>query len=258
MSLLVETLLIAALCFFAGLNTVTGTSLISRPIVLGTLTGLIMGDITQGIIMGGSLELFYVGAVSIGAYIPPDMVSGTILATAFAMKSGTGVETALALSYPIAVASQAIGSLGTPISLALVHRGDKLAAEGDVKGFQRNYWLTAFLTKLIFLPITPLAYYLGVDTVTAALNKLPEFISNGIGLSGGIIPALGFAMLAQMIMSKRLVVFFFLGFFMVQYFQMGTTGVAIFSIILAIILVSVEQKIKDNTVPNVGGDFDEF
>ena len=41
---------------------------------------------------------------AIGAYIPPDMVSGTILGTAFAIEAGMGPETALALSYPIAAA----------------------------------------------------------------------------------------------------------------------------------------------------------
>src|SRR5699024_2695938 len=130
--------------------------------------------------------------------------------------------------------------------------------QGDTKKFERNYWLTGFLPKLLFLPIIPLAFYFGSDAVTKVLNMLPTFISDGITLSGGLIPALGFAMLAQMIMSTRLVVFFFLGFFMVQYLQIGTTGVAIFSVIIAIVLVSIENKINKSNTTNIGGEFDEF
>lgn len=77
--LITQTLLITLITLLARCHTLFGTSLINRPIILGMLTGWIMGDITQGIIIGGTLELAFVGAVSIGAYIPPDMVSGTIL-----------------------------------------------------------------------------------------------------------------------------------------------------------------------------------
>ena len=95
--LITQTLLITLITLLARCHTMFGTSLINRPIVLGMLTGWIMGDLTQGIIIGGALELAFVGAVSIGAYIPPDMISGTILGTAFAIKAGAGAETALAL-----------------------------------------------------------------------------------------------------------------------------------------------------------------
>ena len=125
--LITQTLLITLITLLARCHTLFGTSLINRPIILGMLTGWIMGDITQGIIIGGTLELAFVGAVSIGAYIPPDMVSGTILGTAFAIKAGAGAETALALGYPIATVMLAISSLGTPIGLYLMHKCDKYA-----------------------------------------------------------------------------------------------------------------------------------
>ena len=137
--LITQTLLITLITLLARCHTMFGTSLINRPIVLGMLTGWIMGDLTQGIIIGGALELAFVGAVSIGAYIPPDMISGTILGTAFAIKAGAGAETALALGYPIATLMLAINSLGTPIGLYLMHKCDKYAEKGDSKKFERMY-----------------------------------------------------------------------------------------------------------------------
>ena len=257
--LLVQTLLITVVIFIARCHTVFGTCLVNRPIVLGALTGLVLGDLKQGVIMGGTLELAYVGAVSIGAYVPPDMACGTVLGTAFAIEAGMGPETALALSYPIAAARQAIGTLGTPIGLWFLHRCDKYAAEGNVKKFERGYWLCAFVGKLIFLPITPLAFYFGSDAVISLINLLPQFVIDGIGIAGGLLPALGFAMLAQMIMNRKVVVFFFLGFFTVKLLGVGTTGVAIFAVILAIVLVGIEKSMADmQKVTSTGGDFDEF
>ena len=85
-----------------------------------------------------------------------------------------------------------IGTLGTPLDLWFLHRCDKYAAAGDVKKFEREYWLTGFIPKLIFVPITPLAFYFGSDAVVSLINMLPKFIIDGIGIAGGLLPALGF------------------------------------------------------------------
>ena len=42
------------------------------------------------------------GAISVGAYIPPDVNVGGVLATAFAISMGKSVEAAVALAMPIA------------------------------------------------------------------------------------------------------------------------------------------------------------
>lgn len=243
--LLTRTILIFLVAYIANIHTVFGTSLINRPIVLGTITGMIMGDIQQGIIMGGTLELAFIGAVSIGAYIPPDMISGTILGTAFAIGAGTGPDTALALGLPISTLMLAINTVvRTPLTLAGVHVCDAKAEAGDVKGLERWYWITALLPKLATVIIVPLAFYFGSTEVEGLLTKIPDWLQAGISLSGGIIPALGFAMLAQMIMNKKVAVFFFLGFFMVKYLNIDTTGTAIFATILTVVLVGIEHRLN--------------
>ena len=44
-----------------------GTSLLSRPLVMGTLTGIVLGDVQTGVTLGATLELAFMGAFSIGA-----------------------------------------------------------------------------------------------------------------------------------------------------------------------------------------------
>lgn len=51
----IQTLLITLLVIVARCHTMFGTSLINRPIVLGAMTGLIMGNFTQGVMMGATL-----------------------------------------------------------------------------------------------------------------------------------------------------------------------------------------------------------
>lgn len=255
--LLVQTLLITLIFIVARCHTFFGTSLINRPIIVGTLTGLVMGDLQAGIIMGATLELAFIGAISIGAYIPPDMISGTILGTAFAISSGSTPEMALALGLPISTIMLVVNTVtGPPVQLFLIHKADDRAKLGDCKGVEMYTMLAGFIPKMIAMPIIPLAFYYGVGPVEALLGNIPEFIATGIGLAGGLIPALGFAMLAQMIINKKVAPFFFLGFFMVQYMNIGTTGAALFAAIIALVLVQITASINKQQVVEV--DNNEF
>lgn len=49
---MVEALLLGLVAFIAQSEYALGTSLISRPIVTGLLTGLVLGDMETGIVMG--------------------------------------------------------------------------------------------------------------------------------------------------------------------------------------------------------------
>lgn len=88
-----------------------GQIMLERPIITGALVGLILGDLKTGIIIGAQLELIWMGIAGIGAATPPDVVTGGILGTAFAILSGNGVEVALAIAVPIAVLAQSLGVL---------------------------------------------------------------------------------------------------------------------------------------------------
>lgn len=79
---MVEALLLGLVAFIAQSEYALGTSLISRPIVTGLLTGLVLGDVQTGVIMGATLELAFIGSFSVGASIPPDVVTGGILGVA--------------------------------------------------------------------------------------------------------------------------------------------------------------------------------
>lgn len=62
--------------------------------------------------------------------------------------------------------------------------------------------MSGFVAWGVTSPLLPLAYYFGSDKVTALVGNMPEFISTGMDIAGGLLPAMGFAMLARMIMKK--------------------------------------------------------
>ena len=93
--MLLQAILIGLVAALGVLGDQMGSLYINRPIILAPLVGLIVGNLEQSIVIGASLELFFMGAVSVGAYIPPDTIVSGVLATAFALSTGRGIETAV-------------------------------------------------------------------------------------------------------------------------------------------------------------------
>lgn len=66
-----------------------GTQMIRRPLLIATVVGLIMGDLTTGLMIGATLEVMWMGVGNVGAYSAPDMISGTAIGTALGIASGS-------------------------------------------------------------------------------------------------------------------------------------------------------------------------
>lgn len=116
--MVIKTILIFLIALLGYSEWLAGTSYLQRPIVLGPLVGLVMGDVVTGTIMGATMELAMVGAISVGAYNPPDTISGTILGVSLAMQAGADASAALTLGIPIATIVLALDTaLGQPVML---------------------------------------------------------------------------------------------------------------------------------------------
>ncbi|MCX8642691.1 PTS sugar transporter subunit IIC [Gilliamella sp. B3791] len=238
MSIELTALLLALIAMLANAEYFLGSSMLSRPLVTCTLAGLVMGDITQGIIIGATLELAFVGSFSIGGSIPPEIISGSVLGTAFAIGAGKSTEIALTLGIPIASLVLLVKNLCFLFILPyFVHKADKYASEGNGKGMDRMNILGGFFS--INLPIglvVGFSYLFGSAAVNNLLEMIPKFIIDGLGIATGLLPAFGFAMLMKIMIKKTNTTFFVLGFALAVYMKVPVTGVAIFGACLALIL----------------------
>ncbi|MGM2984672.1 PTS sugar transporter subunit IIC, partial [Bacillus cereus group sp. BC60] len=82
-------------------NYLTGQSMMERPLVVGLVTGILMGDMKTGVLMGASLEAIFLGNVNIGGVIAAEPVTATTLATTFAIISNVEQKAAMTLAVPI-------------------------------------------------------------------------------------------------------------------------------------------------------------
>lgn len=215
---------------------VLGATLFARPLVLSVFVGLVLGDVRQGIIIGAQLELVWMGIAGIGASTPPDYVTGGVIGTALAIMSGEGIGIALAIAVPVAVLAQSLGVLVRVINLYFSHKADAYAKIANFKGVTLMLWTATGLFFLsAFIP-TFLAMLLGASRINDIVNAVPQVILDGLTVAGNLLPAMGFALLLDMLFSKKLVVFFFLGFLAASYLKLDITAIALIGTCIAIIL----------------------
>lgn len=260
MSQLTISLLIALVAAFGTFDYQMGTTYVFRPITLGPLVGIILGDVKSGLIIGANLELVFMGSISIGGYLPPDVIVGGVLGTAYAISQGGGVEVALAFAMPIALLSQAIGSLFDIISVFALRWADDGATEKNLGKIKWTHRFIGIITVLRRAVLVFLAYYIGVDYVEVILNRIPDFVMTGLEAAAGLLPALGFAMLLRMIYKKELVPFFFIGFVMAAYLKMDVLGIAIVAIAYVLIKFNMLKPAvaSEGVLDNGGSDDDDF
>ena len=62
----------------------------ARPVIVGFLCGLILGDMNSGLYIGGTFTLMSLGVAALGGSSVPDYGVATIIACAFAKTTGQG------------------------------------------------------------------------------------------------------------------------------------------------------------------------
>ncbi len=89
---------------------------------------------------------------------------------------------------------------------------------------------------LRFVPVFILTLF-GTDAIIKILDVLPDWVISGFSIAGGILPAMGFAIILLTIGKPKLMPYFFIGFFAVQYLGINTMAAAIFGACISLLVI---------------------
>ncbi len=245
-------LLITLIIFFGHSEDLLGTTLLSRPLVLGPLVGLVLGDLQQGVIIGASLELIFMGNIKVGAAIPPDVVTGGVLGTAFAIISGKGTGIALALAIPISILAEMLLSALFVTRSVFNKLFERYAEAGNWRGVERLHVASGFMKPLLMALVGWLALLLGSGAMKAFLDRIPDWVNTGLQVAGNLLPALGFALLMNLLFHKRVAPYFFLGFLLAAYLKLPVIAVGGLGVIIAVLVTGS----KPSAAADEGGGHD--
>jgi len=109
-------------------------AMLSRPVALAPIVGFALGDLPGGLLLGPPLELLWLGAVNMGASLPPNEALGTAAIAAGAVLAGralgTGVTPAVAV-LAVALAGT-LAALGRTTDRAIEEWNVRLAARAEL------------------------------------------------------------------------------------------------------------------------------
>lgn len=222
----------------------------SNPLIAGTIVGLVLGDVKTAIEVAIPVQLIFMGAIAVGAALPPDSTLGAIIAVALAIK-GISVDAAIALSVPIAFVAVSLNTIIMTLCTFVMHQIDRFADSGNYRGIEVVH-LTVYPLLLVirnFLVVFPAIYY-GAAAVQSVLNSIPPFILVGFNVAGKMLPALGFGMLITMVGVPHLMPFLFIGFVLATYLPISLIGVAVLGVCIAILYDQINSRITKAGIHN--------
>lgn len=244
--MLLEAIIVALVVFVTvGGQELLGFTMLGRPIVIGPLLGLLLGDIQTGLLVGAALETIFMGVINIGGASSAEPGLATALATAFAINMGAGVEVAIPIAVPLGIIGLQVKTL---LYVAVVGpfavKFDNMAKEGNSKGIAKLHFGLWALQWGIYSLIPFFAILFGSTATQNALEKIPEVIVHGLSIAGNLLPAVGMAMLLKILWDDKVAVYYFLGFILIAYFQTPLIAVAVIAVIIAIVSAGRDMDLK--------------
>ena len=242
----ISIILVVVVAFFAGLEGILDEFQFHQPLVACTLIGLVTGNLEAGIILGGSLQMIALGWANIGAAVAPDIALAATAASVIMVKGGDftskGIGVATAVAIPLAVAGLALTMVVRTISVAVVHTADAAAEKGNIAAVERAHMFALLLQGIrIALPIA-LLLALPTETVQGMLNAIPDWLADGMTLGGGMVVAVGYAMVINMMATSEVWPFFVLGFVFAAVSDFTLIALGAIGVAMALIYLNLSEK----------------
>lgn len=202
--------------------------------ITGLIVGLILGDVKTGLLVGGTLQLMTLGIGSYGGATIPDYATATIIAGALAISTGQGVDFAIGIGVPAALLLVQLDVLARMSNVFFQHRAEKYADERKYNKVELMNVL-GLSTWMIsrFVPVF-ICLYFGEGLVQTLLSSSPAWLIGGLKAAGGVLPALGIALLLKYLPIKAYAPYLIVGFVLAAFFNLPMLGVALLGFAVAL------------------------
>ena len=232
-----QIVLVFIVACIAGMESVLDEFQFHRPLVACTLIGAVLGDMKTGIIIGGTLEMIALGWMNIGAAVAPDAALASIISTVLVIAGHQSIGAGIALAIPLAAAGQVLTIIVRTITVAFQHAADKAAENGNLTA------LSWFLQAMrIAIPAVIVAISVGTSEVQSMLNAIPEVVTGGLNIAGGMIVVVGYAMVINMMRAGYLMPFFYLGFVTAAFTNFNLVALGVIGAVMAILYIQLSPK----------------
>lgn len=234
------------------------------PVIVGTITGLIMGDLATALQIAGTFQLMMLGVAALGGASAPNYGLATIIGSFVAIRTGTGIKSAIAIGIPVGLLAIQLEVIARIINNFLVHHLETLNQQSEWKKMERRAYLGPTLFFLQTAIPTALIVFSGPTIVNIILKVIPKWVTNGLTVAGGMLPVVGIAMLLHYMPIKKFIPYAIIGFVLAAYMKVPVLGIALIGFAAGYIYFMKNNKtvIPSANTQNItgeaeGDDYDE-
>ena len=234
-------------------------------VIVGLITGLIMGDVNTGLVIGGTFTLMNLGVAALGGASAPNYGLATIIGTFIAVRTGTGTDAAIAVGLPVGLLAIQLEVLVRIVNNFVAHKMQDLNNAGEWDKMCRVAWLGPIICSLQTIVPTLIVILFGSDVVNFVLEFIPEWVTNGLSIAAGMLPVVGVGMLMRYMPVKKFLPVILIGFVLSAYLSVPVLGIAIIGFAAAFWYFTTEINKTDSAAvavaaadaSDMGDDFDE-
>jgi PTS system mannose-specific IIC component len=186
-------------------------AMISRPVIIAPIIGLLLHNPYAGMVIGAFVELIWIDRIPIGTYIPPNDSLTAVVATSTAVIAGQklgGISPELiALSILIAIPC---GILAKQMDILIIKSNDTLsdwalidAKKNNIRGIeQKNYLglIKVFLFDVVYVLAILVIF---IPSLIWLYPKLNTTIISTLSFTYYFLPLLGIAVAINMLKLQR-------------------------------------------------------
>ena len=242
----ISIILVFIVAFLAGVEGILDEFEFHQPLVACTLIGLVTGHLPECLILGGSLQMIALGWANIGAAVSPDAALAAVASAIILVLGGQGtkgVDTAIAVAVPLAVAGLFLTMVVRTISVAVVHQMDRAAENANFRMIEVWQLIAIALQGLrIAIPAMALCF-IPAEIVQNFLSSMPAWLTDGMSIGGGMVVAVGYAMVINMMATPEVWPFLIIGFCLAAIGDLTLIALGAIGICIALIYL----KLSENT-----------
>ncbi|RXA49960.1 PTS mannose/fructose/sorbose/N-acetylgalactosamine transporter subunit IIC, partial [Escherichia coli] len=179
--------------------------------------------------------------------LPSTYTIGTLGGPGVARTSGVESRVAVVLAVPFGVAVPVRITLLFSVMAGGMSRSERMAENADTRGIERVNYLALLALGTFYFLCAFLPIYFGAEHAKTIIDVLPQRLIDGLGVAGGIMPAIGFAVLLKIMMKNVYIPYFILGFVAAAWLKLPVLAIA--AAALAMALIDLLRKSPEPTQP---------
>ena len=239
---LLQNILIVLLPAYALIDNRGATIINHWPITVGFFAGLIMGDLTTAMTIAGTFQLMSLGVAAFGGSSVPDYALATVVSIFLYARTDADLGTSMAIGLPVGILAINLDVLTHTLNSFVANKSKEYMLAGKFHEMKLINWLSIIMVALqAIIPMVILVAF-GPTLINAIISSIPEWVTNGLNVAGGMLPVIGVVMLMRYMPIKKFFWAILVGYVFSAYLNLPILGLSAIGLAMAMFYYMNENR----------------